>query len=65
MSVEHSAPNSFDVYGTPCFIDSGERNTSTKGAHVLLDCLRIGVAFGAIALLIAFWYWLMDSFGTF
>ena len=25
---------------------------------MLLDCLRIGVAFGSIALLIAFWYWL-------
>ena len=32
---------------------------------MLLDCLRIGVAFGATALLVAFWYWLMDSFGTF
>jgi hypothetical protein len=32
---------------------------------MLLDCLRLLVAFGAIALIVAFWYWLMDSFGTF
>jgi hypothetical protein len=32
---------------------------------MLLDCLRIGFAFGVTALLVAFWYWLMDSLGTF
>jgi hypothetical protein len=32
---------------------------------MLLDCLRLLVAFGSIALIVAFWYWLMDSFGTF
>lgn len=32
---------------------------------MLLDCLRLLVAFGATALIVAFWYWLMDSFGTF
>ena len=30
-----------------------------------LDILRIAAAFGAVALIIAFWYWLMDSIGTF
>jgi len=32
---------------------------------MLLDILRLFVAFGAIALIVAFWYWLLDSFGTF
>lgn len=32
---------------------------------MLLDILRLAVTFGAVALLVAFWYWLMDSFGTF
>jgi len=32
---------------------------------MLLDCLRLLVAFGGVALLVAFWYWLMDSIGTF
>jgi len=32
---------------------------------MLLDCLRLLVAFGGVALLVAFWYWLMSSIGTF
>jgi hypothetical protein len=32
---------------------------------VLLDLLRLTVAFGGVVLLVAFWYWLMDSIGTF
>lgn len=32
---------------------------------MLLDILRLAVTFGAIALVVAFWYWLMDSMGTF
>ena len=32
---------------------------------MLLDCLRLAVAFGGIALIVAFWYWLMDAIGTF
>lgn len=32
---------------------------------MLLDCLRLLLAFGSVALLVAFWYWLMDSIGTF
>jgi hypothetical protein len=32
---------------------------------MLLDLLRLAVAFGAVALFVAFWYWLMDSIGTF
>ena len=32
---------------------------------MLLDLLRLAVAFGAVVLLVAFWYWLMDSIGTF
>ena len=27
--------------------------------------LRLTVAFGGVALIVAFWYWLMDSIGTF
>jgi hypothetical protein len=30
-----------------------------------LDLLRLVVAFGGVALVVAFWYWLMDSIGTF
>ena len=30
-----------------------------------LDLLRLAVAFGGVALCVAFWYWLMDSIGTF
>lgn len=32
---------------------------------MLLDTLRLGLAFGGVALIIYFWYWLMDSIGTF
>ena len=32
---------------------------------MLLVILRIVVAFGAVGLIIGFWYWLMDSIGTF
>lgn len=32
---------------------------------MVLDLLRLAVAFGGVALLVAFWYWLMDSIGTF
>jgi hypothetical protein len=32
---------------------------------VLLDVLRLTVAFGSVALIVVFWYWLMDSIGTF
>ena len=32
---------------------------------MVLDCLRLLVAFGGVALFVAFWYWLMDSIGTF
>ena len=32
---------------------------------MLLEILRLGAAFGAMGLLIVFWYWLMDSIGTF
>jgi len=30
-----------------------------------LDLLRLVAAFGGVVLLVAFWYWLMDSIGTF
>ena len=30
-----------------------------------IDILRLAVTFGAIVLLVAFWYWVMDSTGTF
>jgi hypothetical protein len=38
-----------------------------RGAEVrvFLDMLRLAVAFGGVALLVAFWYWMMDSLGTF
>lgn len=29
------------------------------------ECVRLGLAFGLIGLVILFWYWLMDSLGTF
>lgn len=32
---------------------------------MLLDMLRLAVAFGLIALIVWFWYWLMESLGTF
>jgi len=32
---------------------------------MVLDLLRLVVAFGGVALLVGFWYWLMDSIGTF
>jgi hypothetical protein len=32
---------------------------------MLLDSLRLAVAFGSVALIVVFWYWLMDSIGTF
>jgi hypothetical protein len=31
----------------------------------LLEILRLSVAFGVTALVVWFWYWLMDSIGTF
>ena len=40
-------------------------DSRTKGFGMFLDCLRIGVAFGSTALFVGFWYWLMDSMGTF
>ena len=30
-----------------------------------IDLLRLFAAFGGVILIIAFWYWLMDSIGTF
>jgi len=32
---------------------------------MVLDLLRLVVAFAGVALIVAFWYWLMDSIGTF
>jgi hypothetical protein len=32
---------------------------------MLLDILRLAVAFGSVALMVGFWYWLMGSIGTF
>lgn len=32
---------------------------------MLLDILRLAVAFGTVGLIVLFWYWLMDSIGTF
>ncbi len=32
---------------------------------MLMEILRLGVAFGATALLVAFWYWLLAQLGTF
>ena len=32
---------------------------------MLVDVLRLIVAFGSVALIVLFWYWLMDSIGTF
>ena len=32
---------------------------------MVLEVLRLGFAFGAMGLIIWFWYWFMDSLGTF
>lgn len=32
---------------------------------MLEDILRFTVAFGGVALIVLFWYWLMDFIGTF
>ncbi len=32
---------------------------------MLIDALRLFVTFGSVVLIVAFWYWLMDSTGTF
>lgn len=32
---------------------------------MVLDMLRLAVAFGGVVLIVAFWYWMMDSLGTF
>jgi hypothetical protein len=32
---------------------------------MVLDILRLTLAFGSVALIVVFWYWLMDSIGTF
>ena len=32
---------------------------------MVLDLLRLAAAFGGVALVVLFWYWLMDSIGTF
>lgn len=32
---------------------------------MLLEILRLSFAFGSCALIVAFWYWLFDSIGTF
>lgn len=32
---------------------------------MLIDALRLIVTFGAVVLIVAFWYWLMESTGTF
>jgi hypothetical protein len=43
----------------------GAAHLPRGGWPMLLDLLRLAVAFGGVALLVAFWYWLMDSIGTF
>lgn len=32
---------------------------------MLLDAVRLIVAFGSIAIIVAFWHWLLGSLGTF
>lgn len=32
---------------------------------MLLEILRLGAAFGVMGLIIRFWYWFMESVGTF
>ena len=32
---------------------------------IITECIRLGGAFGLIGLVIWFWYWLMESLGTF
>lgn len=32
---------------------------------MLLELIRLGFAFGVVTLIVAFWYWIFDSIGTF
>lgn len=32
---------------------------------MLIDMLRLFVTFGSVVVIVAFWYWLMDSTGSF
>lgn len=32
---------------------------------MFLEILRLGAAFGSMGLIIRFWYWFMESVGTF
>jgi hypothetical protein len=32
---------------------------------MVLDLLRLTAAFGSVILMVALWYWMMDSIGTF
>ena len=55
-----------DHYGTLCIITHyGIQCFTDEGMPVWVDILRLFVAFGGVILIIAFWYWLMDSIGTF
>jgi len=42
-----------------------ERVGRARSFAMVLDLLRLAVAFGGVALMVAFWYWLMESIGTF
>ena len=57
------------IYGTLYIIDfylhlKYHRSLIGEGT-MLLDALRLFVAFGGVILIVAFWYWVMDSLGTF
>jgi hypothetical protein len=42
-----------------------QRAYGTRSIAMLLEILRIAAAFGLAGIFIAFWYWFMDSTGTF
>jgi hypothetical protein len=42
-----------------------QRRRGSEDLAMALDLLRLVAAFGGVVLLVAFWYWLMDSIGTF
>jgi hypothetical protein len=36
-----------------------------KEGDMWVDILRLAVTFGAVVLIVAFWYWVMDNTGSF
>jgi hypothetical protein len=50
---------------SPKRFTAGRAGRPHGGIAMVLEILRLGAAFGAMGLIIWFWYWFMDSVGTF